>query len=55
MAELADAAADRDLDLVRAAQALMALVDKAGTAGKYEVDARGAQGLQVFGFLRDIA
>jgi hypothetical protein len=47
MAELADAAADLDLDLVRAAQALMALVNKAGTTGKYTVDVRGAQGVQV--------
>ena len=48
LAELADAAADRDLDLIRAARALMALVDEAGArAGKYTVDVRGAQGVQV--------
>ena len=44
MAELAEAAADRDRDLVVAAQALMNLVDSAGaSAGKYTVDVRGAQ------------
>ena len=48
MAELASAAADRDLELTRAAQALMTLVDRAGArAGKYTVDVRGAQGVQV--------
>jgi hypothetical protein len=48
MAELADAAADRDRDLVVAAQALMNLVDGAGArAGKYTVDVQGAQGVQV--------
>ncbi len=48
VAELADAGADRDLDLVRAARALMTLVDGAGArAGKYTVDVRGAQGVQV--------
>ena len=48
MAELADSAADRDLDLVAAARALMSLVDEAGaTAGKYTVDVRGAQGVQI--------
>jgi hypothetical protein len=47
-AELADAGADRDLELVRAAQALMMLVEGAGArAGKYTVDVRGAQGVQV--------
>jgi hypothetical protein len=47
-AELARAAADRDLDLVAAAQALMNLVDDAGArAGKYTVDVRGAQGVQI--------
>ena len=47
-AELARAAADHDRDLVAAAQALMSLVDGAGArAGKYTVDARGAQGVQV--------
>jgi hypothetical protein len=48
MAELAGAAADSDLDLVRAARALMTLLDEAGArAGKYTVDVRGAQGVQV--------
>jgi RIP homotypic interaction motif len=48
MAELAEAAADHDRDLVEAAQALMNLVDAAGTrAGKYSVDVRGAQGVQI--------
>lgn len=48
VAELADAGADRDLDLVRAARALLMLVDGAGArAGKYTVDVRGAQGVQV--------
>ena len=47
-AELKQAAAGQDADLVTAAQALMNLVDKAGTrAGKYAVDVRGAQGVQV--------
>jgi hypothetical protein len=47
-AELDQAGADRDADLVAAAQALMSLVDEAGTrAGKYTVDVRGAQGVQV--------
>ena len=48
MAELAEAGADRDRDLVAAAQALMNLVDEAGArAGKYTVDVRGAQGVQI--------
>ena len=48
MAELADAGADRDLELVQAARALMTLVDGVGArAGKYTVDVRGAQGVQV--------
>jgi hypothetical protein len=47
-AELADAGADRDLELVRAARALMTLADEAGArAGKYTVDVRSAQGVQV--------
>jgi hypothetical protein len=47
-AELAQAGADRDDDLIAAAQALLDLVGKAGQAkGKYAVDARGAQGVQV--------
>jgi hypothetical protein len=47
-AVLGDAGADRDTDLVAAAQALLRLVDTAGAdAGKYTVDLRGAQGVQV--------
>lgn len=47
-AVLGDAGADRDTDLVAAAQALLRLVDAAGAgAGKYTVDVRGAQGVQV--------
>jgi hypothetical protein len=46
--ELAEAGADHDRDLVAAAQALMNLVDDAGArAGKYTVDVRGAQGVQI--------
>lgn len=48
VAELAQAGADRDTELLVAAEALMGLVDAAGTqAGKYAVDVRGAQGVQV--------
>lgn len=47
-AELSEVGADRDADLVAAAQVLMSLVDEAGAhAGKYTVDARGAQGVQI--------
>ena len=47
-AELGEAGADRDPELVAAAQALMSLIDEAGSrAGKYTVDVRGAQGVQV--------
>jgi hypothetical protein len=47
-AELAQAGADNDHDLIAAAQALLDLVDEAGTrAGKYTVDVRGAQGVQI--------
>jgi hypothetical protein len=47
-AMLGEAGADRDADLVAAAQALLRLVDAAGAgAGKYAVDVRGAQGVQV--------
>ena len=47
-AELVEAEADRREDLMRAAQQLLALIDEAGTrAGKYQVDLRGAQGVQV--------
>ena len=48
MAELDQAGADRDPGLVGAAEALMRLVDEAGArAGKYVVDVRGAQGVQI--------
>ncbi len=47
-AELSAAGADTDPDLVEAAQALMRLADEAGyRSGKYNVDARGSQGVQV--------
>jgi hypothetical protein len=45
-AELAGAAADRDADLVRAARVLLELAGQA-SSGKYTVDVRGAQGVQV--------
>jgi hypothetical protein len=46
--ELARAGADQDRDLAQAAQVLMNLVDEAGArAGKYKVDVRGAQGVQI--------
>jgi hypothetical protein len=48
MAELDQAGADHDLSLVAAAEALMRLVDETGArAGKYTVDVRGAQGVQI--------
>ena len=48
MAELAESGADGDRDLIAAAQALLDLVGEAeGRAGKYTVDARGAQGVQI--------
>jgi hypothetical protein len=47
-AELEAVNADQDSGLVAAAQALMHLVDGAGfRAGKYNVDVRGGQGVQV--------
>jgi hypothetical protein len=47
-AELSAAGADGDPDLVAAAQALMSLVDDAGSrAGKYAVTVRDAEGVQV--------
>jgi hypothetical protein len=47
-AELFAAGADGDADLVSAAQALMSLVDEAGSrAGKYAVTVRDSQGVQV--------
>jgi hypothetical protein len=48
MAELGEAGAGHDADLVAAAEALMRLVDEAGArAGKYADDVRGAQGVQI--------
>lgn len=47
-AELSAAGAGGDADLVTAAQALMGLVDQAGSrSGKYVVAVRGSQGVQV--------
>jgi len=47
-AMLGEAGADRDTDLVAAAQAVLRLADAAGAgAGKYAVDVRDAQGVQV--------
>ena len=47
-AELSAAGADTDPDLIQAAQALMRLADESGyRAGKYSVDVRGSQGVQV--------
>lgn len=47
-AELMEADASSDVLAVQAAQRLMALLDTAGSqAGKYLIDVRGAQGLQV--------
>ena len=48
VAELSAAGAESDADLVAAAQALMDLVDAAGSrAGKYVVTVRDSQGVQV--------
>ena len=48
MAELAETGADSDRDLIAAAQALLDLVGGAeGRTGKYTVDVRGAQGVQI--------
>jgi len=47
MAELARTGADGDGDLIAAAKALLDLVGEAGGAGKYTVDVRGAQGVQI--------
>jgi hypothetical protein len=47
MAELAGSGADRDGDLIAAAKALLDLVGEAGGVGKYTVDAREAQGVQI--------
>ena len=46
-AELVEAEADKQTDLVRAAQQLLALIEADVKAGKYQVDLRGAQGVQV--------
>jgi hypothetical protein len=46
--ELAGAGADSDQRLIDAAKALLDLVDKeGGRPGKYTVDVRGAQGVQI--------
>lgn len=47
MAELAESGADGDRELIAAAQALLDLVGRTAGPGKYTVDARGAQGVQV--------
>jgi hypothetical protein len=48
MAKLTEAGADRDGDLVAAAQVLMSLIDGSGAGTqKYTVDAQGAQGVQI--------
>ncbi len=47
MSELARTGAEGDGDLIAAAKALLDLVGGAGTVGKYAVDVRGAQGVQV--------
>lgn len=47
VAELAEAGADRDHELIAAAKALLDLIGEAGGAGKYTVDVRGAQGVQI--------
>ena len=48
MAELTQAGADGDGELIAAAKALLDLVGEAGArAGKYTVDVRGAQGAQI--------
>lgn len=47
-AELTAAGAGADVDLLAAAQAVMRLVDEAGSwAGKYNVQVHGGQGVQV--------
>jgi|SRR6266568_275335 len=48
MAELAETGADRDGELIGAAKALLTLVEEAGgRAGKYTVDVRDAEGVQI--------
>jgi hypothetical protein len=47
-AQLVEVGADTDVQIIKAAQRVMALMDEAGSsAGKYLVDVRGAQGVQV--------
>lgn len=47
-AELTAVGADTDPQIIAAAQRVMALIDEAGDrSGKYHVDLRGAQGVQV--------
>ena len=47
-AQLEAAGADQNMELVRAAQALMSLVDEGGSrAGKYAIDVQGSQGVQI--------
>jgi hypothetical protein len=47
-AELTAAKADMDDDLIAAAQTLMSIADRAGfQSGKYNVDVRGSQGVQI--------
>jgi hypothetical protein len=46
--ELRQTGVDTDANVIEAAQQLMALLDEAGSSsGKYTVDLRGAQGIQV--------
>jgi hypothetical protein len=48
MAELARTGADGDRDLIAAAQALLDLIGEAGgRTGKYTIDVRGGQGVQI--------
>jgi hypothetical protein len=47
-AELREACAGDDAELIKAAQLLMSLLDHAGSnSGKYTVDSRGSQGVQI--------
>jgi hypothetical protein len=47
IAELAESGADGDHDLIAAAQALLDLMGMAAGRGKYAIDVRSAQGVQV--------
>jgi RIP homotypic interaction motif len=47
VAELAEAGADRDHELIAAAKALLDLIGEAGGAGKYTVEVQGARGVQI--------